>query len=116
MTRFRVVLCAVVVLFFCRVVPAQIIEVNEKATRLLLREGGNQVIFPVWNHSSETAQADLRIEVLDSTGKIQGKTEKQETLSPGANRIAVPFSFWSDQAAAQNRETLWDRLRYTFEF
>ncbi|HTC92743.1 MAG TPA: MG2 domain-containing protein [Terriglobales bacterium] len=116
MMRFRVLLCAVVSLFFCRVMPAQTIEVNEKATRLLLREGGNQIIFSVRNLSSETAQADLHVEVLDSAGKIHGKTEKQEALSPGANRIEVPFSFWSDQAAAENRETLWDRLRYTFAF
>jgi len=116
MLRFRVLLAAVAIVFFCRTIPAQTIEVNEKATRIELHDAGSQLILPVRNLSPETAQAHLRIEILDSNGKIQGKTDEQEAISPGANRIIVPFSFGSDVAGTQTEETLWYRLRYTFEF
>jgi uncharacterized protein YfaS (alpha-2-macroglobulin family) len=116
MKRFSVLLSTVAILFFCRIVPAQTIEVNEKATRLVLREGGNQLTFAVRNLSSEVAPGHLRIEVLDSDGTNRSQTEQDVTIAPGANRITVPFSFWSQQATVQKRETLWDRLRYIFEF
>src|SRR5260370_39263591 len=116
MLRFRVLLAAVAIVFFCRTIPAQTIEVNEKATRIELHDAGSQLIFPVRNLSPETAQAHLRIEILDSNGNIQGKTDEQEAISPGANRIIVPFSFGSGIADMQTEEALWYRLRYTFEF
>src|SRR5260370_1276408 len=116
MLRFRVLLAAVDIVFFCRTITAKTIEVNEKATRIELHDAGSQLILPVRNLSTETAQAHLRIEILDSNGKIQGKTDEQEAISPGANRIIVPFSVGSDVAGTQTEETLWYRLRYTFEF
>ncbi|HTD22453.1 MAG TPA: alpha-2-macroglobulin family protein [Terriglobales bacterium] len=116
MLRFRVLLAVVAIVFFCRTIPAQTIEVNEKATRIELHDAGSQLIFPVRNLSSETVQAHLGIEILGSDGKVRGKTEEQEAISPGANRITVPFSFWTDTADMQTRDAPWERLRYTFEF
>src|SRR5215471_1834714 len=116
MLRFRALLCAVVLLGICRIIPAQTIEVIEKATRLVLREGADQLIFAVRNPLQKTIQAHVRVELLDDRGKIQGKTEQQENISSGESRIVIPFSEWSHATATQDRDTLWDRLRYSFEF
>jgi hypothetical protein len=115
MLRFRVLLAAVAIVFFCRTIPAQTIEVNEKATRLMLREGKNQLQLSVRNLSPQTVQIHLSVELLDPNGKVQAKTDKHEALSPGENRIIIPFP-WSDLAADHSREMLWERLRYSLEF
>ncbi|HZR28832.1 MAG TPA: hypothetical protein VFA71_08625 [Terriglobales bacterium] len=72
MKRFRVVLCAVVVFFFCRVVPAQTIEVNEKATRLLLRDGqGSKLALPVKNFLPHSVEATLQAAASKNCSGLQ---------------------------------------------
>src|SRR5579859_1133132 len=95
MKRFRVVLCAGVVLFFCRVVPAQTIEVNEKTARLLLRDGqGSKLVLPVKNFLPQSVEATLQVEVVDIKGAIQEKLQKEEVLAAGESSItlALPFA------------------------
>src|SRR5437667_9659712 len=108
MLRFRVLLSAVVIL--SRAMPAQTVEVNEKATRLVLRSGqGSVLMLAVNSRGSQPLNVRLHLEVLDSTDKIEGQAEKEQTIPVGEYSIKLPFSCCDRLIAESTQEVLWYR-------
>src|SRR5260370_21785144 len=116
MLRFRVLLSTVVILAICRAVPAQSIEIKEKATGLVLREGqGSKLVLAVTNPLPQTVEVRVRVEVLDPQGNVEGKAEKEEAIVVGEHSITLPFPFWDKLTDEQIEEIPWYRLRYNLE-
>lgn len=85
------------------------LRVNEAATKVTLREGTAEVALAIENPFTESVRARIELEWVDTKDHVTNRTERVETVSPGANKIKVPLPLYN---YFQDRETIWYRLKY----
>ena len=85
------------------------LRVNEAATRVTLRESTAEVALAIENSFTESVRVRIELEWVDTKDHITNRTERVETVFPGANKIKTPLQLYN---YFQDRETIWYRLKY----
>ena len=86
------------------------LRVNETATRVWPREGKTEIALAVENLTARPLRAKVELEWVDPNDIVDGKTERLETVAPGAGKLTIPFAM-PKEIHVQDK-TLWYRLRY----
>lgn len=86
------------------------LRVNESATRVWPRANKTEVALAVENLTGRPLRAKIELEWVDPADLVDGKTERRETIAPGASKLTVPFLL--PKEIHEQDKTLWYRLRY----
>lgn len=89
------------------------LSVNESRTRFVLHKDRSEVLLAVENTTSETRNASVRLELLDTHNAVLCETSATQSVAPGSQtlRFNLP-SIVADVNKFNRRELLWYRLRY----
>src|ERR1051325_284468 len=89
------------------------IKVDESRTKVLLQKEPIEVELAVQNSTGETLNANVQLELLDSSDGVNRNSNSTQQISPGNQtlKLALPFSF-ATLSSAEHRELPWYRLRY----
>ncbi|HJQ69574.1 MAG TPA: MG2 domain-containing protein [Blastocatellia bacterium] len=94
-------------------VASDSLRVDETKTRLLLMEDQARVSLAIDNRSATDAHARLKVELLDTVGRVSAAGERDETIAPGQSALVIPVPFAASRLSEQERGRLaWYRLRY----
>jgi hypothetical protein len=109
----QVCLCALAVSSLALAQSPSAVRVNEAATRILLGEGQSKVALAVENYDKQPVLAHIKLELLDPRDKVVARTQRRETLKPGARVVSafLPVANFTSKGQ-DNRQLLWYRLRY----
>jgi hypothetical protein len=107
--------CAFAVATLVHSVAAQTlsVRVNETASRVSFGEGSCKISLAVENSAGRSAPAHFKLELLDTHDKVAARTQRRETLRPGANPVSALLPFPDFARSGEDiRNLLWYRLRY----
>ena len=89
------------------------LRVDETKTRLALLEDHARVSLAVDNSSAGETRAHIRLELLDTEGRVCAAGERDETISAGPRALVIPVGFAASKLGEPQRRLLaWYRLRY----
>ncbi len=86
------------------------LRVNESATRVWPRANKTEIALAVENLTGRPLRAKIELEWVDPADLVDGKTERRETIAPGAGKLTIPFPL--PKEVHEQDKTLWYRLRY----
>jgi hypothetical protein len=88
--------------------------VNEKTARIQFLADATKVQLPIENSLHTKLSAHVRLELIDTDGKAQAKTESDVSLRPGLNSVAMSLpTLLTHGEQTPSKTLLWYRLRYT---
>jgi len=87
-----------------------VLRVNEAETRVWPREGQTEVALALENLTANPLRARIELAWLDPQDRVPWQTDRRETVTSGASKIAVPLPLFIDSDQAD--KALWYRLRY----
>ncbi len=92
---------------------ATMLRVDEASTRFALMENYASVSLAVENFSDSGIRAQIRLELLDTQGRVSAADKSDETIKAGSSAIVIPVSLVASKLTKQERSRLlWYRLRY----
>ena len=109
----QVCLCALAVASLVNATQTLSLRVNEATTRISLAAGHSKISLAVENHTGHASPAHIKLELLDPHDRVVARTQRRETLKPGANVVAafLPISNLT-RPGEDIKHLLWYRLRY----
>ncbi|HZG51064.1 MAG TPA: MG2 domain-containing protein [Pyrinomonadaceae bacterium] len=109
----QVCLCALAAATLVNATQTLSLRVNEAATRISLAAGHSKISLAVENHTGLASPAHIKLELLDPHDRVVARTQRRETLKPGANVVAafLPISNVT-RPGGEIKHLLWYRLRY----
>src|ERR1043165_9339550 len=89
------------------------LRVDEKASRILLKELAPEVSLVVENGSRETITARIRLELLTPKETVAAATESKVEIESGTQRLPFTLPFKTrDLTPYEEDQALWYRLHY----
>ncbi|HEY1404067.1 MAG TPA: hypothetical protein VGB05_08080 [Pyrinomonadaceae bacterium] len=109
----QVCLCALAAASLVTATQTFSLRVNEAATTISLAAGHDKISLAVRNRTRSRVPAHIKLELLDPQDKVGARTQRRETLKPGANLIAAFLPVSSSARPGDDiKRLLWYRLRY----
>ncbi len=90
------------------------LKINEAETRASIQPENIEISLAVENVSGKTVNARIRLELVDPKDQTRAESERDVSLTPGANKVAASLSL-STIGHAERKEFLWYRLRYRID-
>jgi hypothetical protein len=95
------------------VAAADVLHVDEGATRLRWLEDRTEVELGVANSSGAAVKAEVALEILDPDGAVRGSARRTAPIAPGATTLVLPMEpSLSTLKAREQSEILMYRLHY----
>jgi hypothetical protein len=89
------------------------LSLDEAATRILFNDDQTLVSLAFENPAGHSAEARIRLELIDPTDVVKATAERHETLASGRSNLKIPIPIdFSISNQGDRNELLWYRMRY----